>query len=71
MKILVAGAGGFIGGHLANRLLKDNNTVIGVDIKPLELWFHKHDKSKNYSWKKCADETFVFLNRVYEKTKHE
>ena len=48
-KYLIVGAGGFIGGHLANRLINDNNIVIGVDIKPLELWFQKHDKSKNYS----------------------
>ena len=48
-KYLIVGAGGFIGGHLSNRLLKDNNIVIGVDIKPLDLWFQKHDKSKNYS----------------------
>ena len=45
-KYLIVGAGGFIGGHLANRLINDNNIVIGVDIKPLELWFQKHDKSK-------------------------
>ena len=48
-KYLIVGAGGFIGGHLANRLLNDNNIVIGADIKPLELWFQKHDNSKNYS----------------------
>ena len=45
-KYLIVGAGGFIGGHLANRLLNDNNIVIGADIKPLELWFQKHDNSK-------------------------
>jgi glycosyltransferase involved in cell wall biosynthesis len=27
--------------------------------------------SEDYSWKKCADETFAFLSSVYEKTKHE
>ena len=48
-KYLIVGAGGFIGGHLANRLLKENNIVIGADIKPLELWFQNHEKSKNFS----------------------
>jgi GDP-D-mannose 3',5'-epimerase len=32
-KILVLGAGGFIGTHLVNRLKKDNNWVRGVDLK--------------------------------------
>ena len=33
-KILVLGAGGFIGGHLVNRLRQEGHTVVGVDIKP-------------------------------------
>ena len=33
-KILVAGAGGFIGGHLVKRLKADGYWVRGVDIKP-------------------------------------
>lgn len=36
--ILVAGAGGFIGGHLAKQLSADGHRVIGVDIKPLDEW---------------------------------
>ena len=47
--ILVAGAGGFIGGHLVKRLLKDGFSVVGADIKPLNLWFQKFDKSENFS----------------------
>jgi GDP-D-mannose 3',5'-epimerase len=34
--IMVAGAGGFIGGHLIKKLLNDGYNVVGVDIKPLE-----------------------------------
>ena len=48
-KYLIVGAGGFIGGHLSKRLLDENNIVIGADIKPLDLWFQKHEKSKNFS----------------------
>ena len=33
-KILIVGAGGFIGGHLTNRLLKDGNRIVAADIKP-------------------------------------
>ena len=47
--ILVTGAGGFIGGHLVKRLLKDGYNVVGADIKPLEYWFQKFDKAKNFS----------------------
>ncbi len=31
MKYLITGAAGFIGYHLSNKLLSDNNTVIGID----------------------------------------
>ena len=43
MHCLVAGAGGFIGGHLVKRLLADGHTVIGADIKPLSRWWQRHD----------------------------
>ena len=46
-KILVVGAGGFIGGHLVNKLLQDGNSVTSVDIKPLDLWFQKFENSTN------------------------
>lgn len=35
---LVFGAGGFIGGHLVNRLTRDGLNVIAVDIKPRDEW---------------------------------
>lgn len=37
-KVLVAGAGGFIGGHLARALSEQGAHVRGVDIKPLGDW---------------------------------
>lgn len=36
--ILVTGAGGFIGGHLASRLIEDGYVVRCVDVKPLLKW---------------------------------
>jgi nucleoside-diphosphate-sugar epimerase len=39
-RVLVAGAGGFIGGWLVRELLKDpRNEVISVDIKPKSEWY--------------------------------
>jgi len=46
---LVIGAGGFIAGHLVNRLLTEGCIVKAVDIKPLEFWFQKSDKSENFT----------------------
>ena len=47
-KILIVGAGGFIGGHLVKRLLSDGNTVVASDIKPKEFWFQDFEKAKNF-----------------------
>jgi GDP-D-mannose 3', 5'-epimerase len=48
-KILVCGAGGFIGGHLAIRLMEEGHELICADIKPKELWFQYFEKNKNFS----------------------
>ena len=43
-KIVVCGAGGFIGGHLVAQLLRDGiNVVRCVDIKPLKGWYQVHN----------------------------
>src|SRR5210317_2552075 len=47
-KVLIVGAGGFIGGHLVSRFLENGNEVVAVDIKPKEYWFQDFEKSKNY-----------------------
>jgi GDP-D-mannose 3', 5'-epimerase len=46
-KIVVAGAGGFIGGHLVKELMKKGNTVRAVDIKPLNEWYQVSDQADN------------------------
>jgi GDP-D-mannose 3',5'-epimerase len=41
-KVLVCGAGGFIGGHLVKALLDNGvNVVRAVDYKPLDYWYQK------------------------------
>ncbi len=47
-KILVVGAGGFIGGHLVKKLLLNGNNIIAVDIKPKELWFQEFEEVQNH-----------------------
>ena len=47
-KILIVGAGGFIGGHLTNRLLKDGNRIVAADIKPKEYWFQDFEAAENF-----------------------
>lgn len=46
-KIVVAGAGGFIGGHLVNELLKKGNKVRAVDIKPLNEWYQVAEEAES------------------------
>ena len=41
-KVLVAGGGGFIGGHLVARLLADGRRVRSVDVEPIENWHQVH-----------------------------
>ncbi|RZT18927.1 nucleoside-diphosphate-sugar epimerase [Mycobacterium sp. BK558] len=41
--VLVAGAGGFIGGHLAAALLQDGYSVRAVDVKPMGEWYQVLD----------------------------
>ena len=46
--IVVAGGGGFIGGHLIARLRRDGHTRIrAVDCKPLDEWFQRFDDVEN------------------------
>lgn len=45
--ILVAGGGGFIGGHLVADLLAAGHTVRSADVKPIDEWFQVHGDAEN------------------------
>lgn len=47
-RIVVAGAGGFIGGHLVADLVKEGyNNVRAIDFKPLEDWYQVFPEAEN------------------------
>jgi nucleoside-diphosphate-sugar epimerase len=46
-RALVAGGGGFIGGHLATRLLSEGYDVRCVDVKPTDEWYQVHPDVEN------------------------
>jgi GDP-D-mannose 3', 5'-epimerase len=68
-KIVVCGAGGFIGGHLVADLLRQGATVRGVDLKPLDEWFQLFPEVENRQLdlreSKDADEAVAGMEIVY------
>ena len=46
-KIIVCGAGGFIGGHLVAALLDKGANVRAVDVKPVDEWFQLFAEAEN------------------------
>jgi GDP-D-mannose 3',5'-epimerase len=48
--VLVAGAGGFIGGHLVARLREEGfERIRAVDVKPLDEWHQRFEEAENLS----------------------
>lgn len=45
--VLVAGGGGFIGGHLVSDLLRQGLSVRSVDVKPQSEWYQVHGDAEN------------------------
>ncbi|CAN2170494.1 WcaG Nucleoside-diphosphate-sugar epimerases [Candidatus Nanopelagicaceae bacterium] len=48
-KILVAGAGGFIGGYLTKELISLGHEVVAVDVKPISEWYQVHLNASNFT----------------------
>jgi len=45
MKILITGVAGFIGSHLADRLLAEGHSVVGIDN--FDPFYPRSDKEEN------------------------
>jgi nucleoside-diphosphate-sugar epimerase len=68
--ILVAGAGGFIGGHLVADLIRRGHTNIrAVDVKPLQEWYQVFEgvdnlradlKDRDICWHACREAVEVY-----------
>jgi GDP-D-mannose 3', 5'-epimerase len=68
MRILVTGAGGFIGHHLVNRLKDDGHWVRGVDIKPPDYEASRADEFEILDLRKydnCLQAARGQLDHVY------
>ena len=66
--IVVAGAGGFIGGHLVEKLLREGHVNIrAVDIKPFDQWYQKYDGVENLQMDLCLkDDCYTACKGAYE-----
>lgn len=65
MRVLVAGGGGFIGGHLVKALLADGHEVRSVDVKPIDDWWQVHPEIDNR-----ADTNLNYRDACMESTKN-
>ena len=62
-KILVCGAGGFIGGHLVKNLWKRGD-VVCADFKPYEYWCQYFEENKNFSVDLKRKKTLTWLQKM-------
>jgi nucleoside-diphosphate-sugar epimerase len=66
-KIVVAGAGGFIGGHLVKELVKSGQQVRAVDLKPLNKWYQVSSVADNLVLDlRLRDNCYLAVNGYHE-----
>ena len=69
LRALVAGGGGFIGGHLVERLLVDGCEVRTVDVKPLGAWHQVHPDAESsvldLRQRDACEKAVVGIDRVF------
>jgi GDP-D-mannose 3',5'-epimerase len=67
--IVVAGGGGFIGGHLVADLLGEGHRVRSIDLKPVEDWYQVHGDAENVvldlRLKDACTDALVGADQVY------
>ena len=64
MKILIAGVAGFIGSHLADRLITDGHYIIGIDNLSTGK---KENINKKVKFYKCDILNYKKLEQIFKK----
>ena len=70
MKILVTGAGGFIGSHLVDRLVNDGHEVVGVDLKYPEFRTTTANEFHVLDLRSSRLTRRIFLGEPYDRVYH-
>src|SRR4051794_35731590 len=65
--VLVAGAGGFIGGQLVKYLEERGRDIRAVDRKPVEAWYYRSPTAENLVYDlRDKDDCYIVTREVNE-----